>query len=291
MNWATATTAEKAELIKDVLAMANTQDGGRIIFGVRNGDFEPIGLTDEDFQSFDVTPFTDFLNRYADPSFHCRVHKFVIKGKKFVAIEVPEFDAVPIICKTDAHDTNNRQVLKRGAVYIRTNRAASEIVPDAETMRDLMNRAVVKRGDELLRTERVEFEHFPLAMSLQQGVPGSYIGNARNESKHKVSIETIQILRGDTSYESPLTEQVKPRTTDDWTLEPGSGKSFFWAPQHDPVSMLRSLVNSPDPNFPNGSVIPIALVLTVRVDGNRVIKKRYIQQVCFQGNQILPWGP
>jgi predicted HTH transcriptional regulator len=65
MNWITATTPEKAELIKDVLAMANTQDGGRIIFGVRNGDFEPTGLTAEDLRSFDVTPFTDFLNRYA----------------------------------------------------------------------------------------------------------------------------------------------------------------------------------------------------------------------------------
>jgi hypothetical protein len=98
-------------------------------------------------------------------------------------------------------------------------------------------------------------------------------------------------LRGDTSHESPLTEPVKPRKTDDWMLEPGIGKSFFWAPQHDPISMLRSLVRSPDPNFPNGSVIPIALVLTVRVDGKNLITKKYTQQVLFQGNQILPWGP
>ena len=152
MNWATATTAEKAALIKDVLAMANSQDGGRIIFGVRDVDFEPTGLSSEDFQSFDVTPFTDFLSRYADPSFHCGVHKFVIGGTRFVAIEVPEFDTIPIICKADANDTNNRRVLQRGALYIRTNRAASEIVPDAETMRDLINRAMTKRGDEFLRT-------------------------------------------------------------------------------------------------------------------------------------------
>ena len=139
--------------------------------------------------------------------------------------------------------------------------------------------------------EQAEFEHFALDMSLQQGVPGSYIGSAKNDSKHKVSIETIQILRGDTSHDSPLTEPVKPRKTDDWTLEPGGGKSFFWAPQHDPISMLRSLVQSSDPNFPNGKVIPIALVLTIRVDGNRLIRKKYIQQVAFQGNQIVPWGP
>lgn len=147
-----------------------------------------------------------------------------------------------------------------------------------------------KRNAEMKEKEHAEFEHFPLAMSLEKGSPGSYNGNARNESKHRVSIETIQILRGDTSHESPLTEPVKPRKTDDWTLEPGSNKSIYWAPQHDPRSMLRSLVRNPDPNFPDGSVIPIALVLTVRVDGKRLIKK-YTQQVLFQGNQILPWGP
>jgi hypothetical protein len=289
MNWGTATVEQKAAIVKDALAMANTQDGGKIIFGVRDGDCEAIGLTEEEFQSFDATRFADFLNRYADPSFECAIQKFVIDGRKFVTIKVLEFSDVPIICKADANDSSGRQILKRGAIYVRTNRAASEIVPDAEAMRDLMNRAVVKRGDELL-LEREEFDHFPLAMSLQQGVPGSYIGNARNESKYEVSIETIQILRGDTSYESPLTEQVKPRKTDDWTLEPGSSKSFFWAPQHDPKSMLQSLVRSPDPNFPNGNVIPIALVLTVKV-GKRLIKKKYVQNVLFQGNQILPWGP
>jgi len=151
--------------------------------------------------------------------------------------------------------------------------------------------AEFKQSVETKEREQAEFEHFPLAFTLQQGSPGSYNGTVRNESKHKVAIETIQILRGDTNHESPLTEAVKPRKADEWMLEPGTGKSFFWAPQNDPASMLRSLVNSPDPNFPSGSVIPIVLVLTVRVDGNRVIKKRYIQQVCFQGNQILPWGP
>lgn len=151
--------------------------------------------------------------------------------------------------------------------------------------------AEFKQNIETEEKERSELDHFPLAMSLQQGAPGSYIGNAKNDSKHKVAIETVQILRGDTNHESALTEPVKPRKTDDWTLEPGSSKSFFWAPQHDPISMLRSLVRSSDPNFPNGSVIPIALVLTVRVDGKRLIKKKYSQQVLVQGNQLLPWGP
>lgn len=151
LNWNTATAEAKAAVVKDVLAMANTQDGGRIVFGVRDGDFEPVGLADEEFQSFDTTRFVDFLNRFADPPFGCGIHKFTIDDKKLVGIEVPEFGDVPVICKADANDANGRQVLKRGATYIRTERAASEVVSSADTMRDLMNRALVKRGDQLLK--------------------------------------------------------------------------------------------------------------------------------------------
>lgn len=151
INWGTAAAEEKGAIVKDVLAMANTQDGGRIVFGVRDGDFEAVGLTEDDFQSFDATRFADFLNRYSDPLFGCGIHKFLIDGGRFAAIEVPEFSEVPIICKADLNDANNRQVLRRGATYIRTERAASEIVSTADAMRDLTNRAIVKRGDQLLR--------------------------------------------------------------------------------------------------------------------------------------------
>jgi hypothetical protein len=151
LNWNSAAVEAKAGIVKDLLAMANTQDGGRIIFGVRDGDFEPLGLSDDEFQSFDTTRMVDFLNRYADPSFGCGVHKFVIDGKKLVGVEVPEFGDVPVICKADANDANGRQILRKGATYIRTDRAASEIVSSAEAMRELMNRALVKRGDQLLK--------------------------------------------------------------------------------------------------------------------------------------------
>ena len=104
MNWRTATAEQKAALVKDALAMANTQDGGKIIFGVRDSDFEPIGLTDEEFESFDTTRFADLLNRYADPSFACVVHKLTIDDKRYAVIEVPEFGVVPIICKADANN-------------------------------------------------------------------------------------------------------------------------------------------------------------------------------------------
>lgn len=151
LNWTAATAAEKGAIVKDVLAMANTHNGGRIVFGVRDHDFEALGLSETDFASFDPTRFCDFANRYADPAIECSVYKYSIGGMRFVVVDVPEFSDVPVICKADLNDASNRVVLKRGATYIRTERAASEIVSTSEGMRDLLDRAAVKRSDQFHR--------------------------------------------------------------------------------------------------------------------------------------------
>ena len=83
MNWEAAAADKKGAVVKDVLAMSNTENGGKIVFGVRDGDFEAVGLSESDFQSFDATRFSDFVNRYADPPLGCGIHKFVIDGKRF----------------------------------------------------------------------------------------------------------------------------------------------------------------------------------------------------------------
>lgn len=54
--------------------------------------------------------------------------------------------------------------------------------------------------------------------------------------------------------------------------------------------MLKSLVQSPKPRFPDGEVIPIAIELTFTVEGKRLTKS-FVRQVLFQGNKILTWGP
>ena len=64
LNWNTAASDGKCELVKDILALLNTQDGGHIVFGVRNDTFEFVGLSEDDFASFDPTKLNDFLQRY-----------------------------------------------------------------------------------------------------------------------------------------------------------------------------------------------------------------------------------
>jgi hypothetical protein len=151
-NWDTAETDGKCELVKDILALLNTQDGGRIVIGVRDGDFEPVGMAGADFVSFDTTKINEFLHRYTDPQSSCEVQKLTLDGLKFVVISVLEFKDIPIICKRAANSSkeSSRTILKLGGLYVRTEKATSILVPTSEEMRDLLNRAMLKRGDQLL---------------------------------------------------------------------------------------------------------------------------------------------
>jgi pyrimidine deaminase RibD-like protein len=138
--------------------------------------------------------------------------------------------------------------------------------------------------------ERSEFDNFPASFRFDQGSPGNYCGHFQNDSRYQVSIETIRILRGDTNYEAPLTEAVKARKTENWTFEPGESRMISWGPQYEPISMLKSLVQSPKTRYPDGEVIPIKIELIFTVEGKH-LTKNFVRQVLFQGNQILTWGP
>ncbi|MGA9158080.1 MAG: ATP-binding protein [Candidatus Sulfotelmatobacter sp.] len=162
-GWDTADHDAKCELIKDILAFLNTQDGGRIVVGVQDDTLEPVGMIDADFTSFDTTKVNDFLHRYTDPQSSCEVQKLTFSGLKFVVINVLEFKDIPIICKKAANSSkdSSKTILKLGGVYIRTEKATSTIVPTSEEMRDLVNRAVLKRSDQLLSTIRTLLQGNP----------------------------------------------------------------------------------------------------------------------------------
>lgn len=151
-SWAKATNDEKCEIVKDVLAFANARDGGIILVGVNDKTGILEGLTDEEFSSFDQTKFNDFAHRFTDPRHTCDVHRLKTSGKKIVVIEIPEFTDVPILCKQEAHDSRrtNSLILRKAGLYKRTDKATSELIEDADEMRELLNRGLLRRQDELM---------------------------------------------------------------------------------------------------------------------------------------------
>ena len=152
-SWDQPGNDTKCELAKDVLAFANTRDGGVILIGVndKSGDLE--GLTEEQYTSFDQTKLNNFVEKYTDPRHTSRVHRMVVDGKRVVVIDVPEFSELPILCACDANSSSNssRLILRKAALYMRTARATSELIEDADAMRELLNRGLLRRQNDLLR--------------------------------------------------------------------------------------------------------------------------------------------
>jgi hypothetical protein len=152
LSWASLAKDEKLGLAKDVLAFANTRDGGVILVGVDDKTGILVGLSDADASSFDTTTFNDFIHTYTDPRHTSSVYRRVLDGKNIVVIEIPEFADVPIVCKQEAGSSldSKRILLRRAAIYKRTDKATSQAIDDADELRELLNRALLRRQDELM---------------------------------------------------------------------------------------------------------------------------------------------
>lgn len=148
-DWSLASAKEKAGIVKDILAMANTENGGRIIIGITN-DYKLTGLDEKSSKSFDQTDFNNYCYKYCDPEFASRVIKVQddATGQYFVVIDVPEFKEVPIVCKKNLDD-NGKNILREGAIYVRTDKAESTTITNSEEMRDFITRAA-KRNSQFL---------------------------------------------------------------------------------------------------------------------------------------------
>ena len=142
MDWSAAGIA------RDILAMANTIDGGRLVFGVEDGSFDQVGLTEEQFATFEPEEMQDQVEPFADPGVAFAVSKITTDdGKRFVVVEVFPFTESPIICRKDKGD------LSAGAIYIRprTGRPKSRKIASSAEMRDLIDRAIAVNLDRFRR--------------------------------------------------------------------------------------------------------------------------------------------
>ncbi len=61
-EWGRANRDLKYELVRDLMALANTKDGGRIVFRVRDADLEFGGVTQEIFESIDPADVLSMLH-------------------------------------------------------------------------------------------------------------------------------------------------------------------------------------------------------------------------------------
>lgn len=152
-EWTKANRDLKYELIRDLIALANTKDGGRVVFGVNDADLEFVGVSQVVFESIDPTDVVGTLHENAVPKVRCAVYKRDIDGKRVVVFDVAEFEETPIICSKpiSSLEGNKRVILRRGALYIRTGAGSTEEIVAPDDMRSVIERAVRRKQDELLK--------------------------------------------------------------------------------------------------------------------------------------------
>src|SRR5262245_2924910 len=156
---------ESAGLAKDILALANTRDGGAIVIGKRedSGKFFLDGLTPDQKASFDTTKVAQWVNARCAPPVTLTVYHFDRDGTSLVVITVAEFGDIPVICTKDFNDPKtSKPILREGAIYVRTANTASEPLRRSEDVRALIGLATRKQADQLIASFEAVMKGRPL---------------------------------------------------------------------------------------------------------------------------------
>ena len=120
-------------IIRTVLGMANTRDGGHIVVGVVEREESspyPEGVLREHREGFpSEEDFRAAVNGFAEPFVEPRLEWQEHSEKQFLVIEVPEFSREPVLC------TRTEGRLREGALYIRSTRKPE--TTDIRTVTDM----------------------------------------------------------------------------------------------------------------------------------------------------------
>ena len=138
-----------ARVVRACLGMANLRDGGRVIIGVdeRGGVLDPVGLSDADLATWRYDDIAAGLATYADPMINFDIYVHEYQGRRFVELEVHEFDELPILCKTTYMERPPTQqvILREGACYVRRRgKPETSEIPTQSEMRELLDLAIEK---------------------------------------------------------------------------------------------------------------------------------------------------
>jgi predicted HTH transcriptional regulator len=138
-----------AKVTRAALSLGNHRDGGNILIGISDGDpaaLQP-GLSETDAEGWlDFDKVSRKMANYSDPPLKIDITSLVLSsGAVVVLIEVAEFDDVPHICAKSFRSTSGKEVLREGALYVRTRKMpeTSEVSGHLE-MREILDLAIVK---------------------------------------------------------------------------------------------------------------------------------------------------
>ncbi len=113
----------RERLIRSILAMSNTRNGGYVLIGVAENADKSLnlsGLDDAHLQLFKtkVEDLKSKVESFSSSPVGYEVGLGEYKGKKFILISVTEFPLNPLICRKNGEHKDKH--LEEGSIYIRT---------------------------------------------------------------------------------------------------------------------------------------------------------------------------
>lgn len=107
--------ADFALYAKTLSAFSNNQ-GGCIIFGIKDKPREAIGMTNDNFRDLDNKDLSNYLSEYFSPEIKFETFSFSKDNKNFGVIEVLESNNKPIMCIKNG---GKKQEIIEGEIYYR----------------------------------------------------------------------------------------------------------------------------------------------------------------------------
>lgn len=155
----------KYTIVKAMLAMSNHPGGGVIVIGEKekgNGEFRPIGIGKEAYDSFKYDDIARFIKNICSPQIQFKITRDsdVIDGKnlRFVIMQVSETLEIPLICTKLIKYNDSKPaypdniLLRENAIYIRPKSPIeSREISNEQEWRELIGRKMENSKKELLK--------------------------------------------------------------------------------------------------------------------------------------------
>jgi len=135
------------EIIKSILGMSNTRDGGKVILGVQRDDkekkYQLKGMNVSDLGTYDQDLIFEHIRNFGEPEPKFQVLNIEYSNMNFIVFAIQSFIFAPIICR------NNRNLsqLENAVVYIRTDKPETKKITDPSEMREVIDLAIEKELD------------------------------------------------------------------------------------------------------------------------------------------------
>lgn len=139
--------AVRADVARALLALAN-HGGGYLIFGFDESDGGFSAVEPEDLARYTQDEINGICARYAEPAFHCGVHRLrSTQGGVHVVVDVPGDHRVPIRSKRGGPEGSR---LRDRFYYVRAPGPESAPITTSQQWDELLERCLRARRDELV---------------------------------------------------------------------------------------------------------------------------------------------